>query len=178
MQSHPHQQDQLYPDWTGCFLSMASQMSWSLTMVHLQHSQEFGEYSGFTHRKVTPLWPRAIGEVERFMQIEKRVVKTANMERKNWKQEMYKFLHIYQATLHITTGPPASALFSRSMRIKLPHITTSEVCPEKEQQDWHKQHQMKVYANSKAFVTPSTLEVEDSVVVQRNPSSLKHHLKR
>ena len=53
---------------------------------------EFSKHLGFTHRKVTPYWPRANGEVERFMRAVKKVIKAAVMENKAWKQEMYKFL--------------------------------------------------------------------------------------
>ena len=57
------------------------------------NSREFNDFSkhlGFAHRKVTPYWPRANGEVERFMRTIKKVIKAAVMENKNWKQEMYK----------------------------------------------------------------------------------------
>ena len=39
----------------------------------------------------------------------------------NWKQEVYQFLRNYRATPHCTTGiAPATALFGRPIRIKLP----------------------------------------------------------
>ena len=56
---------------------------------------EFSKYLGFVHRKVTPYWPRANGEVDRFMRTIKKVIKTAVMENKSWKQEMHIFLRNY-----------------------------------------------------------------------------------
>ena len=53
--------------------------------------QSFSQTLGFQHRKVTPRWPRANGEVERFVRTVKKVIKTANVERKSWKQEIYRF---------------------------------------------------------------------------------------
>jgi len=44
----------------------------------------FAEYLGFTHRKVTPLWPEANGEVERFIKTIGKVLRTTA----NWRQDM------------------------------------------------------------------------------------------
>ena len=76
---------------------------------------------GFTHSKITRLWPRANGEVERFMQTVKKVLKTATVEQKPWMEELLKFLRNYRATPHGSTDKaPATALFNRPMRVKLP----------------------------------------------------------
>ena len=55
---------------------------------------EFWKHLGFIHRKVTPYWPRANGEVERFMRTVKKVI-----ENKTWKQEMYTFLRTIELLL-------------------------------------------------------------------------------
>ena len=49
----------------------------------------FAKYLGFHYRKVQPLWPRAYGEAERFMPKLEKCVRTAVVEGKNWKQELY-----------------------------------------------------------------------------------------
>ena len=89
-------------------------------------SREYNEFLkrlGFTHRKVTPYWPRANGEVERFMRTVKKVIKTAVMENKVWKQEMYKFLRNYRATPHTSTKTsPATALFGCPMKTRLSQL--------------------------------------------------------
>ena len=90
------------------------------------NSREFNEFSKhlcFTHRKVTPYWPRANGEVERFMRTVKKVIKAAVMENKTWKQEMYKFLRNCKATPHTSTETsPATALFGRPIKTRLPQL--------------------------------------------------------
>ncbi|XP_046863450.1 uncharacterized protein LOC124457214 [Xenia sp. Carnegie-2017] len=43
---------------------------------------EFSKYLRFIHRKVTPYWPQANGEVERFMRTTKKTIKAAIMEGK------------------------------------------------------------------------------------------------
>ena len=47
---------------------------------------------GFKHRKVTLKWAHANGEVERFVRTVKKVIKTAKVEHKNYKQELNKCL--------------------------------------------------------------------------------------
>ena len=68
--------------------------------------QSFAQTVGFQHRKVTPRWPRANGEVERFVRTVKKVIKTANVERKSWKREMYWFLRNFGPAPHATRVPP------------------------------------------------------------------------
>ena len=72
--------------------------------------KKFANYLGFKHQRITPLWPRANAEVERFMRTLKKIYRVAHAERKPWKQELYKFLRNYRATPHITTGTPPATL--------------------------------------------------------------------
>jgi hypothetical protein len=68
---------------------------------------KFSRHLGFKHRKVTPLWPRANGCNERFMQSIKKVITTAIIEKKKkkkWRIELTNFLKAYRATPHYTTG--------------------------------------------------------------------------
>ena len=86
--------------------------------------QSFAAHMGFKHRKVTPYWPRANGEAERFMRNLGKVVKAASSEGKPWKQELNKFLRNYRATPHtITNMSPFAALFGREMKMKLPALS-------------------------------------------------------
>ena len=66
---------------------------------------------------MSPLSPEANGEVERFMKTFGKVLRTTA----HWKQDMYQFLRNYRATPHCNTGvAPATAMFGRSIRTKLP----------------------------------------------------------
>lgn len=50
-------------------------------------------------------------------------IKTANIEGKNWKQEIFTILRNYRATPHSTTGQsPAEGLLGRKMRMKVPKL--------------------------------------------------------
>lgn len=54
--------------------------------------RQFAEHMGFKHRKITPLWPRANSECERFMRSIGKAIRAANTEHRNWKQEIHTFL--------------------------------------------------------------------------------------
>ena len=57
--------------------------------------EEFAKFAhalGFKHRKVTPLWPRANGEVERFVKTLKKCLKAAKVEGRNWRKELQAIL--------------------------------------------------------------------------------------
>ena len=64
---------------------------------------DFSLYRGFKHRKITPLWPLANAEVERFMRTIKKSMKAAITQGKSWNQELHSFLLNYRATPHSST---------------------------------------------------------------------------
>ena len=140
-----------------------------------QDFKQFAETLGFKHRKVTPLWPRSNGEVERFMRTLKKAIHTATLDNKPWKTELCKFLRNYRSTPHTSTGiAPATALFGRSMNNKLPEAPRSPPdLKEIRQRDNLAKAKMKAYADAKAYVKPSSISVGDSVLVKRDPSDKK-----
>jgi transposase InsO family protein len=66
--------------------------------------KKFVEHLGFQHRWITPYWSKANGEAGRFMRTFGKSIRTANVEARNWKQDLYKFLRQYRATPHSTTS--------------------------------------------------------------------------
>ena len=71
---------------------------------------QFAQHTGF-HPKITPAWPKANSESERFMRAIQKTLRAAHLENKNWKQELFLFLRNYHATPHSTTGvSPAELL--------------------------------------------------------------------
>ena len=89
-------------------------------------SKDFAGYAkeeGLKHHRVTPLWPEANVEVERFMRTIKGCINTAKIEGKNWKREMWVFLCNYHATPHSSTKvPPAEGMIGRNIRMKLSQL--------------------------------------------------------
>ena len=129
---------------------------------------KFAEYMGFKHRKITPLWPQANGEAERFMRTIGKIIKAANAERKSWKQEIYTFLRNYRATPHATTNKsPAEILFGRKMRTKLPSIQIKPDDNKTRKTDTEKKAKMKKFADQTRKAKKSNFKVGDSVLVKQ-----------
>ena len=128
----------------------------------------FAEDLGFRHRKITPYWPRANAEVERFMRTVKKVIKTSICEQRDWKAELNRFLRNYRATPHGTTGfPPATLLHDRWMKIKLPQLMTEPSNRrDVQKRDSDNKAKMKKAADSKSYVKQSTLKEGDVVLVK------------
>lgn len=85
--------------------------------------KNFLSISGVEHRKSTPLWPQANGEVERQNRSILKILKIAQIEKKDWKRELSHFLLACRSTPHNTTGvSTAEALFSKKVKTELPDI--------------------------------------------------------
>ena len=135
--------------------------------------RQFADYLGFSHRKITPYWPEANGEVETFMRTLEKAIRAAQVEGKPWKQELYTFLRNYRATPHSTTNvPPFDAMFQRSMRTKLPKELSNKETKESQKvydfrvQDEKAKKEMKMYADQRRSSKPSKIEEGDDVLVQ------------
>ena len=138
---------------------------------------KFADVLGFKHRKVTPLWPRTNGEVERFVKTMKKCVKAAKSEGKNWRKEMQAFLRNYRTTPHSTTGVAPSTLFlKRAVRNKLPQSTSADPVAEiVRKRDVEQKWKMKYHADRKRYVKPCDLEVGEPVLVKRPFTASKAH---
>ena len=105
----------------------------------------------------------------------KKSVAAAKAEGKPWKTELFQLLRNYRSTPHSSTGiAPATALFNRPMRNKLPEVpqpinNSTDIA----QGDHQAKIRMKAYADSKTNVKPSNISVGDTVVVKRDPSTKK-----
>ena len=63
------------------------------------NGQEFAKFCtffGIKHRKVTPLWPQANGQVENFMRNVNKIVRNSERTGKSWKPEAFRFLRTRQ----------------------------------------------------------------------------------
>lgn len=130
---------------------------------------KYAEEKGFRHQKITPLWPAANGEAERFMRTLTKAIKTNSVEGKNWKKELQQFLLQYRATPHSTTGKsPAELIFGRQIRTKLPEI--SQPVPSDDEvrtKDRLAKEKMKTYADKRNHHKPSIIRVGDMVLFKQ-----------
>jgi transposase InsO family protein len=132
--------------------------------------QEYMKENGIQHRRVTPLWPQANSEVERFMQPLTKAIRCANTEGKQWTKHLHRFLLNYRSTTHPSTGySPAELLFNRKIQNKLPqvNIKTSEKDDHVRYNDKKAKEKMKKYADEKRKARPSQLKIGDTVLVRQ-----------
>ena len=122
---------------------------------------------GFKHHKVTPLWPRANREVERFVKTLKKCVKAAKSDGKNWRKEMQAFLR--NATIGVA---PSTLFLKRAVRNKLPQCASAEIVRKRDtDQKW----KMKYHADLKNYNKPCDLSIGESVLVKRPFTASKSH---
>lgn len=133
----------------------------------------FAKELGFHHRKITPYWPQANAEAERFMKTIQKAIRTAHIEGLNWKQELPKFLRNYRATPHTTTGvTPSELLNGRKLRTKIPQ-QQSPTSQEKElddkarKNDNSQKEKMKKHADKTNHAQPNKIVVGDKVLVKQ-----------
>ena len=94
-----------------------------------QRLKSFLQSRGIKHRKITPLWPQANGEAERFMRPLNKNIRTAHLEKKDIENEVQKFLFAYRNTPHGSTKiPPSELMFNRKVNFNIPQ-TDNRVNP-------------------------------------------------
>ena len=134
-------------------------------------SDTFEQYlkdQGIEHRKTTPLWPQANGEVERQNKSLLKRMRIAQAEGKEWKKELRKYLVAYRSTPHTTTGvSPAELLFGRKMRTKLPELREESIASEMRDRDGEMKAKAKQYADKRRNAQESDLTPGDKVLVRQ-----------
>jgi transposase InsO family protein len=130
---------------------------------------QFAAYLGFRHRRITPLWPQANGEVERFMRTLGKAMLTAIAEHKNWKQELFTFLRSYRATPHTSTKtPPGDLLFSAGFRTRFPVMSKHPAANQSVViNDVDAKRQSKEYADNRRHAQSHTFSIGDNVYVRQ-----------
>ena len=121
------------------------------------------------HRRVTPHWPSANGEVERMNRTIKRAVQCAHEEGKNWKEELQNFLLDYRTTPHSITGvAPGDRMFKHAARNDIPSMTViaprTRIDTEVNRRDTFRKHKIKVTADAKHNAQQAKFKVGDQVL--------------
>ena len=127
---------------------------------------EFCEHFGIRNRKVTPEWPHANGLAEGFMKNLAKVIRSAQVEGREWKIAMNEFLRNYRDTPHPTTlMAPSEMMFKRCRSSRLPIIddvdTTVRVTDEK------KKAKSARYSNKRQRAHYDDLNIGDTVFAKQ-----------
>ena len=138
-------------------------------------SEEFECYlvdNGILHRKVTPQWAQANGEVERQNRSLLKSMRIAQAEGKNWRKELVHYLATYRTTPHTVTGVcPAELLFGRKIRTKMPELRETSVNDDElRDRDWEKKMKAKTYADERRGAQPNDLRTGDQVLLKKKKS--------
>lgn len=124
---------------------------------------EFASELGFKHHRITPRWPEANGEAERFMRTLKKSVLASRVSHLDWTNELYSFLLAYRSTPHGSTGKsPFQLLFGRPMRNLLPTLTSGTHNPtysEARQNDAHRKVYNREYVGARRHTSYNQLHV-------------------
>jgi hypothetical protein len=144
------------------------------------NSHNFREYargSGFKHRRITPLWPRANGLCERFMKNLTKVMKNAAIDGSSWEKELTEFLRAYRDTPHASTKKsPNELLFkSNASTSRLPKLANDSIEHQSNKlaiaNDAKAKEKMKKYGDGKLKTKFSTIKINDFVLLLNTSAS-------
>ena len=134
-------------------------------------SREFEDYLrsiNVEHRRTTPRWAQANGEVERQNRTLLKAMRIAQAEGKSWRKEIRYFLRAYRTTPHSTTGvSPAELMFKRKLRTCLPALRLSELDEGLRDNDRLRKFKTQEYANASGH-KPTDIQVGDTVLLKRD----------
>jgi transposase InsO family protein len=139
------------------------------------NGKEFGDFLsqfGSSHRKITPLHPRANGEVERMMTSIGKSIKGAISERLDWWQQLQMWLLAYRNTPHtVTRYTPSELLMGRRPNDVLPSIKPSVQVKIDQKKlvsnDTEGKSKQKKYADARNRSKPAGLRIGDKVLRKR-----------
>ncbi|KAJ1198807.1 hypothetical protein NDU88_002646 [Pleurodeles waltl] len=137
-------------------------------------SHEFASYlasHAIQHRKITPRWPQANGEAERFMRTLNKVLRIAVGKGKNLDCAIFEFLREYRLTPHSTTGvSPSSICIQREVRDTIPHVEITTMKQKQVETKLRNRHIHNERISRKRGARMRNLKVGDVVLVKnRHP---------
>ena len=135
-------------------------------------SRQFTAYlesHAIEHRRVTPHWPSANGDVERMKRTIKHAIQCAHHEGKNWRDELQNFLLVYRTTPHTITGAaPADLMFKYAARNDIPQwhnlIPKTKMDLAVNQSDALRKQKIKSAADSQRKAKANNLVIGDKVL--------------
>ena len=135
-------------------------------------AQELTDYlkeNDIEHRRSTPLWPQANGEVERQNRHLLKAMKIAKLEGRSLTEALNTYLMAYRTTAHSTTGvSPAQLLFGRQVRCKVPMLQEDhKIDLQVQDKDREMKQKVKDDADSRRGAKESNIQVGDSVLLQQ-----------
>ncbi|MCG8032063.1 MAG: DDE-type integrase/transposase/recombinase [Candidatus Thiodiazotropha taylori] len=132
--------------------------------------KNFLSENGITHRRTTPLWPQANGEVERQNRSILKRIRIAHASGRDWKEDLLKYLAVHRSTPNATTGASkAELLYRRKFRTKLPELGNLAADDlEVRDKDCENKGKGKLYSDVKRRACENDIKAGDSVLVRQD----------
>ena len=132
--------------------------------------KNFAHELGFRHKPITPVHPKAQGQVEGFNKRVNKIINIANHEGVDVQEATYDMLQAYRSTPHPATGKtPFELLMNRQVRTNLDHFPTKT--HDQDQETRHKDEnykkKIKEYHDRCYHANEHNLRKGDAVVVKR-----------
>jgi hypothetical protein len=129
---------------------------------------------GCKHRKITPLWPQANGQVEVFNKPLMKAIRAAHVQGLPWQRQLQTFLQAYRITSHCTTKvAPFTLLFGREPVTKLPQLPSAKPLDKEVRINVeHAQQKTKSYVDLKRPQSPRLCEGDTVLVRQAHRNKL------
>ena len=123
------------------------------------------------HRRITPLWPQANAEAERFMQSLNKTLQAAYIEKVEWRRAVYEFLSQYRHTPHCTTKiSPSEMMFNRRVRHTIPdqlHHSRENINETLERNNEKSKQKAKRYMDKRSHAKESSINVGDTAIIKQ-----------
>ena len=127
--------------------------------------------SRITHNRITPLHPRANGIVQSFMRNLNKILRIADMQKRNWKSALHNYLLAYRVSPNMSTKvPPAFLVNNKIPRIKIPtinHEIDNRVHQKLEAHDRIIKDKMRKYFDSRYHTKNRQMHTGDCVLVKQ-----------
>ncbi|XP_049527557.1 uncharacterized protein LOC125947201 [Dermacentor silvarum] len=147
----------------------------AMTIKESEGFAEFASELGFKHHRITPQWPEANGEAERFMRTLTKSTLASRVSHLEWTNELQSFLLAYRSTLHGSTGKsPYELLFGRPTKNLPPTIATdtqNSAPSEARQNDTQRKAYIKQYVDSHRHTSHNQLHVGQQVLCKQDRSN-------
>ncbi|XP_065204609.1 uncharacterized protein K02A2.6-like [Planococcus citri] len=121
---------------------------------HASEVESFCNEYGIRMFYSTPFWPQSNGAVERQNRNILKTLKIAQIEGKDWRNEIQKFLLMMRNTPNHATGvAPAELVFRFRPRDQIPSIQNYQADPEMEDRENLRKYKGQIYANDSRHAT-------------------------
>ena len=133
--------------------------------------RQFFQRLRIKHQRITPLWPQANAQAEAFMKPLMKAVRTAYIEKRDWRKQLQNFLFTYRHAPHCTTKlPPATLMFQRNTNFTIPALNQAvdrDINIKARARQENAKLQRKEYHDKRTNAKDPNINIGDTVIVRQ-----------